>query len=163
MTVAGGTTLIHAQRSELDISILWILTSALYNGGWCAMTTTVETTAFDDLLPRLIDEYALPRDELTPAHPLADKANRLTPAFASVCQRLISVAYQITTNWHVQFHPARAFSLRSRKTCDSSPSRSALRRLNCAFVASTTRQPKPTRSARLADRFAMQWRVSTGA
>jgi len=52
------------------------------------MTTTVEPTTFDDLLPRLIDEYALPRDELTPAHPLADKANRLTPAFATLSENI---------------------------------------------------------------------------
>jgi len=33
------------------------------------MTTTAKPTTFHELFPRLIDEYALPHDELTPAHP----------------------------------------------------------------------------------------------
>ena len=52
------------------------------------MTTTAELTTFNDLLPRLIDEYVLPRGDLTPTHPLADKANRLTPAFAALSDNI---------------------------------------------------------------------------
>lgn len=52
------------------------------------MTTTAEHDTFDHLLPRLIDEYELPRDELTLTHPLADKANRLTPAFATLSENI---------------------------------------------------------------------------
>jgi hypothetical protein len=48
------------------------------------MTATEEFTTFSDLLPRLIDEYSLARGELTPAYPLADKPNRMTPAFAAL-------------------------------------------------------------------------------
>ena len=61
---------------------------AQYNDGQCAMTTTAEPATFDDLLPRLIDEYALPRGELTAAHSLADKANRLAPAFAALSENI---------------------------------------------------------------------------
>lgn len=52
------------------------------------MTATAEPATFDDLLPRLIDEYALPRGELTAAHSLADKANRLAPAFAALSENI---------------------------------------------------------------------------
>lgn len=54
------------------------------------MNTTAELITFDDLLPRLIDEYALPRVDLTPSHPLADRANRLTPAFAALSDNIWS-------------------------------------------------------------------------
>ncbi|MBI1310074.1 hypothetical protein GC176_02115 [bacterium] len=52
------------------------------------MTATAEPATFDDLLPRLIDDYALPRGELTAAHSLADKANRLAPAFAALSENI---------------------------------------------------------------------------
>ena len=54
------------------------------------MNTTAELITFDELLPRLIDEYALPRADLTPTHPLADRANRLTPAFAALSDNIWS-------------------------------------------------------------------------
>ncbi len=54
------------------------------------MKTTAELITFDDLLPRLIDEYALARTDLTPSHPLADRANRLTPAFAALSDNIWS-------------------------------------------------------------------------
>ena len=52
------------------------------------MTTGTKLATFNELLPRLIDEYALPRNELTPAHPLVDEANRLTPAFAALSDNI---------------------------------------------------------------------------
>lgn len=52
------------------------------------MTSTAELITFDDMLPRLMEEYALPRGELTPFHPLADQANRLTPAFAELSDHI---------------------------------------------------------------------------
>lgn len=52
------------------------------------MNSTTEPNTFNDLLPRLIDEYSLPRGELTPTHPLADQTNRLTPTFAALSDRI---------------------------------------------------------------------------
>lgn len=49
------------------------------------ITTTTDRRSFQELLPELIDAYSLAPVE---SHPLADRTNRLTPAFASLSDSL---------------------------------------------------------------------------
>ena len=54
------------------------------------MAPQTKSLTFNELLPRLIDSYELPAQELSALYSLADQTNRLTPAFSQLSENIWS-------------------------------------------------------------------------